>query len=279
MVKNLKAKTNFAISIGRREYDKEIVLFNDGDVLGKALMEMRDNLKTAQLEDRNRDWFNTGLAEISEVLRKYQNDVDVFYDEIIKFVVKYLHANQGTIFELDEQEKEGILELKACYAYDRKKYINKKINLGEGLIGQTVLEKDYTYLTDVPNDYVNITSGLGGATPNCVLIFPLMYNEKVYGVIEIASFKVLLDYEVNFALKIGESIAASVSNLKVTTITKTLLDEAKKNSEMMKVQEEIMRQTMEELHATQEQTRQQEREMIARYTQEIEELKRIQDIN
>jgi len=277
LVKNLKSKTDFAISIGQREYDKDLSLFSEGDVLGKALREMRDSLKAAQIEDRNRDWFNSGLAEISEVLRKYQNEDTVFYEKIIAFVVKYLHANQGSIFELIEEANEDIIELKACYAFDRKKYLHKKLIVGEGLLGEAVLEKDYIYLTDIPHDYINITSGLGGTKPSCLLILPLIYNEKVYGAIEIASFDKFVDFEINFALKIGESIAASISNLKINAITKTLLNEAQESSEVMKSQEEEMRQTFEELHATQEQLRRQEKELIKRHNQEIEAIKNAQN--
>ncbi len=273
LIKNLKAKTDFAISIGQRIYEKDLRIFSEGDVLGKALNEMKNSLKAAQVEDRNRDWFNTGLAEISELLGKYQSEENVFYDKIIAFAVNYLHGNQGSIFELMEESDGDVIELKACYAFERKKYLHKKVIVGEGLLGEAVLEKDYIYLTDIPNNYINITSGMGGIKPNCLLILPLIYNDKVYGAIEIASFKKFTDYEINFALKIGENIAASISNLKINTVTKTLLTEARENSEIMKSQEEEMRQTVEELHATQEQLRRQEKELIHRHKLEIEAIR------
>lgn len=271
LVKNLKDKTSFAIAIGKGDYNKELEIYSENDVLGKALINMRNSLKHAQVEDKKRDWFNTGLASISEVLRKYQNDDEMLYEHVIKFVVKYLEANQGSIFEVNEAE--GVIELKSCYAYERKKYMDKRIAIGEGLVGQAVLEKESFFLTDVPQNYTFITSGVGEATPNCILIIPLIVNEIAYGVIEIASFKVFQKHEVDFANKIGESIASTVSTVKVNAIRKKLLEEAKIKEEELRTQEEEMRQNMEELHATQEQLRRQEIVLQEEHKKEIEELK------
>lgn len=273
LVKNLKEKTTFATAIGKGDYDKDLVLHSEADVLGKALIEMRNSLKYAQVEDKKRNWFNTGLANISEVLRKYQSDHEHLYDEVIRFVVKYLGANQGSFFELEHDGDAEFLTLKACYAYDRKKFLEKQLAVGEGLVGQSILEKSHIFLTKIPQNYTYITSGVGEATPSCVLIFPLIVNEKAYGVIEIASFKVLEKHEIDFALKIGESIASTVSAVKVNGMTQKLLEQARIKEEELRSQEEEMRQNMEELHATQEQLRRQELELVERHKAELEELR------
>jgi PAS domain-containing protein/HAMP domain-containing protein len=253
LVNGLKSTSQFADNIGNGNYDAEYTPLSENDVLGNALLEMRSNLKRVAEEDKKRNWATEGLAKFGEILRKNNDNINKLSDEIISNLIKYLKANQGGLFIInDENENDQYLSLAACYAWDKKKYLEQKIYIGDGLTGQAWMEKDTVYLTEVPNDYVNITSGLGEANPNSILIVPLKVNDEVFGVIEIASFNSFQRYEIEFVEKIAESIASTISSVKINERTQRLLEESTQMTEQMRSQEEEMRQNMEELQATQE---------------------------
>ncbi|MBT1708632.1 PAS domain S-box protein, partial [Fulvivirgaceae bacterium PWU5] len=123
---------------------------------------------------------------------------------------------------------------------------------GAGRAGQAWQEGDTVYLTEVPQNYVRIVSGLGDANPTAVVIVPLKVNDQIFGVVEIASFGEFKDFEIEFVQKIAESIASTISSVKVNARTQRLLEESQEMTEQMRAQEEEMRQNMEELQATQE---------------------------
>jgi PAS domain S-box-containing protein len=225
------------------------------DNLTAMLVNMRDKLKNNAEEDRRRNWSTSGLAQIGEILRATNNSAQL-YDNIIRFIVKYTKSNQGGLFILSEEEgRSKHMELVACYAFERKKYLTKQVEPGDGLVGQCFLEGLRIYLTDLPEEYVNITSGLGGSAPRALLIVPLKVNDSIYGVIELASFNFFEEFEIQLVEKLAESIASTISSVRVNETTRQLLERTQQQAEEMKSQEEEIRQNMEELEATQEEMR------------------------
>ncbi len=264
LVNGLKATTTFAENIGNGKYDSQYTPLSDHDVLGNALLNMRANLARVAEEDKKRNWTTEGIAKFGEILRSNNSDVQKLCDEIIGSLVKYLKANQGALYIIDETigDEELTMSMVSCYAWDKKKFINQKIHRGEGLAGQAWQEMDTIYITDVPQNYIRITSGLGDANPTSILIMPLKVNDQFFGVIEIASFNKMAEYEIDFVRKVAESIASTVSTVKVNERTQKLLAESQQMTEEMRSQEEEMRQNMEELQATQEEMKRQEGEII-----------------
>ena len=197
---------------------------------------------------------------MGEILRVSTASTADLYDNIIKFVVKYTKSNQGGLFILNEEnEGEKFLELVACYAFERKKYLTKRIGIGEGLVGQCYLEGEKIYLLEVPTEYITITSGLGGAAPNALVLVPLKVNEKIFGVLELATFGKYEEHEIELVEKLTESIASTISSVRVSESTRILLEKTQQQAEEMRAQEEEMRQNMEELEATQEEMRRKEK--------------------
>lgn len=253
MLVGLKAKVEFAENIGKGNYESKFELLSEEDTMGEALMRMRDNLNQAAEQDSKRNWASEGLAKFADILRSRNDNINELSDSIISNLVKYMNANQGALFLInDDNSGDSFIEMVACYAYNRKKFLNKRIEMGEGITGQCILEKETIYMSDIPDGYVHITSGLGEALPKHLLIVPLKLDEAIFGVVEIASFQKIEPHQIEFVEKLGESIASTISSVKVNSHTKKLLEETQVQAEQMRAQEEEMRQNMEELSATQE---------------------------
>ena len=241
------------IEKGNLSIDLENKAVEDGDSLALSLISMRDQMKKIADEEKQRNWATEGLARFVDILRTKNDDLKELADIIISSIIKYMNANQGSLYVINEDDPANInLELIACYAYNRKKYLTQRIGLGEGLVGQAVLEKATVYMTNLPPDYLKISSGLGEALPRNLLIVPLIVNEKVYGVIEMASFNKFENHHREFIERLAESIASTISTVRINQHTRKLLAETQEQTEKMRGQEEEMRQNMEELTATQE---------------------------
>jgi methyl-accepting chemotaxis protein len=269
LILSLKQIAVFAKEIGNNNFKLDYTPANKNDVLGNSLLDMKNNLKEAEdkqqirdTEDEKRKWTNEGIALFSDVLRQNENNLEEMSANILIKLVDYLNANQGGLFIKNDDEKDHVFyELITSYAYNRRKYKHKIIELGEGIVGTCALEKKIKYLTDIPEDYIKITSGLGGANPKSILIVPLKIEEDVLGIIEIASFNEFKKYEIEFVNEIAGNIASTLSSVRVNTRTKELLEKTQQQAEEMSAQEEEMRQNMEELQATQEEAGRKSSEM------------------
>lgn len=268
---NLKKTAGFIKSITQGNYDidwegmhDKVIDLNKANIAGELIM-MRDQMQKVKGEDEIRIWTNEGLSQFGDLIRKYQNDKGQLSEKIISEIVKYLGAEQGGLFFVSEDEqKTRFLELVGCYAYQRKKYQEKRIEIGQGMVGQCFLEGETTHISNIPEDYVNITSGLGETNPTNLLIVPLKINEEIVGVLELAKLKKFESYQIEFVERLAESVASSISAVNANESTRILLEQSQQQSEEMRAQEEEMRQNMEELQATQEQ--------IYRKNEEVEEL-------
>ncbi len=269
IINSLQEASTFASEIGKGNFDYEFKPLSNKDTLGNALILLRDNLKQAKeeevrrrAEDKIREWTNTGIAKFSDILRQSAKDINELSGIIIKELVNYLDANQGGIFILNDDKKDKTkLVLSSSYAYSKERKKRKGFLLGEGLIGTCAVERATIYMTEIPEDYISITSGLGGANPRSLLIVPLKFEEEILGVIELASFNKLEKYQIDFVEKIAESIASTISIAKINETTAQLLERAKIEAEQRSLKEEELRQNLEELQATQERAAQREKEI------------------
>jgi PAS domain S-box-containing protein len=269
LIDGFESYKNFALSIGNREFGANFTPLSQDDELGNSLLEMRNNLKAATEKEQREKWLTDGFTQFAEILRQNNDNIEALCLDIITNLVKKLNANQGGIFLLknlnkpteNEEESEKVLEMVACYAYDRPKMMRKIVKIGEGLIGQSFQEADILNIREIPQNYMHITSGLGEANPNNILIVPLKTNEITLGVVEIASFEYFDDLSVEFVEKVSESIAITIFTVTSNLQTQMLLKESRQLTQEMREKEEEMRQNVEELEATQEEMRKNEKEL------------------
>lgn len=243
LVDGLKRTSDFSKEIGQGNFRSEYEPLSKDDTLGNSLLIMRDNLAKVAEEDKRRNWATGGLAKFGEILRKNSDNVSLLANNLVSELIKYLDANQGGVFIINnDNPSDPHMTLSGCYAWDRIKYLEQRIHKGDGLVGQSWEEKSTLYITDIPEDYIKITSGLGNANPRSILIVPLKVNEEVFGVIEIASFNEFEDYQVKFVERLAETTASTINTVKVNEQTKVLLEQSQESSEKMRTKEDNMEQ-------------------------------------
>ena len=274
LVQALKRTATFAEKIGKGDLKAEFKPLSEGDILGNALIEMRDNLIETEQRDTERNWIVTGVAEISEILRSHDT-IDELGDAVIAYITEKIEAIQGAFYVVnDDDPTNRIIEMKSAYAYHKKKYMNAGFRFAEGLVGQAAVEKDYILRTEIPEDYVTVTSGiLGDKKPTAILITPLITDEKVYGVVEFAGFHRFTDSQIKFVKEISLILARTIFNIKVNERTRKLLEESQKMSNELQEQQEVLRQNAEEMAATQEELKRTNQ----RLEDQIEEVNRTQN--
>lgn len=272
LVQTLRGNADFAKRIGEGKYDTEFKPASENDILGMSLITMRQNLVENERRDKERNWIVRGVAEISEILRMHDS-IDELGDDVIKFILEKIGAIQGAFYVVNDESTPVVIEMRASFAYNRKKYLKAKFKMAEGLVGQAAAEKDTVMRTEIPDDYVTISSGiLGDQRPTCILIVPLITNEEVYGVLEFAGFRKFDPSQVKFVQELSLILARTIFNIKVNERTRKLLAESQEMSNELKEKQEVLRQNAEEMQATQEEL-QRSNQMLE---EQIEEVNRTQ---
>ena len=263
----VKSYTEFAKAIGEGELETSFTPLSEEDVLGQALLEMRESLAESREQRRIQTWLAEGTARFGELLNQNSQNLDSLTHVVLQEMIKYLNVNQGALYLVEGRENnDEHLRQVAAYAYNRQKKANQRINPGEGLNGQCMLERETLYITDIPKDFVNITSGLGNANPRCVVIFPIHNNEDFFGTIEMASFNLLQPHELTFMEKTSELLANALHTARANQTTSELLAKTQNMTEELRAQEEELRQNQEELQATHEEMRRKQQDLEVQNT-------------
>lgn len=261
MERNILGTSSLIKELGRNRattqapYKQQI----DMPVLAEAVQSVQLRFTEVQEEEEHRAWASQGLSVFVDILREYGNqDIQTLSYALISRLAEYVGAAQGALYVMEEEEnrrsgeKKIYAELKACYAYGRQKFIKNRVYPREGVLGQALVDGETIHITDVPEGYAEIQSGLGGAEPRAILIVPLRLNELLVGVLELASFHEFEPYQIEFIERIATNIASTINNVKANERTRLLLKRQEDVVNALRQQEEMLTQNMEELRATQE---------------------------
>ena len=264
----MNAMADFAKKMGEGDYHSQLLIDSDQDILAESLLIMRDNLLQNSKKEAEQSWIAEGKETISHILRQHTR-IDDLSAQVITALVKYTKLVQGAIYLYNEDKK--TLATAATYAYNRRKYNSGEFKLGYGLIGQCAYEMDYIYRTEIPHDYVSVTSGiLGDQKPRSLLLIPLITDEKLQGVIEFASLdNHIPNTTIRLLKELGEIIARTFFNLKINERTEKLLVESQQMTQELQENEEELRQNAEEMRATQEELKKSNEHLEAQI-QEVE---------
>jgi PAS domain S-box-containing protein len=273
LVQTLKGSAQFARLVGEGKFNAEYKPASENDTLGLSLLNMRENLIENERRDKERNWIVRGVADVAEILRMHDT-LDALGDDVLQFIIEKIGAIQGAFYIVNDEGREKLIEITASFAYNRKKYLKKSFRFAEGLVGQAAAEKDFILRTEIPDEYVTLTSGiLGDQKPHCILIVPLITNEEVYGVVEFAGLKKFDSSQVKFVQELSVILARTIFNIKVNERTRRLLTESQTLSAELTEKQEVLRQNAEEMRATQEEL---QRSNI-KLEEQIEEVNRTQN--
>ncbi|MBL0745772.1 GAF domain-containing protein [Chryseolinea lacunae] len=220
----------------------------------------RADSEQTRKEEQNRRWISEGIAVVSEILRKQQQESEL-HCELTSTIVKRLKANQASFFIVDEDQMH--LQLQACYAYERRKFLQQKIHVKEGLVGQCYQEGEVIILKNVQKDYIKITSGLGAATPRCLVLVPLKSELRVEGVLEIASFSQFNVHQLEFLERVSYIIGTGIRSIHISLQTQRMLENTRRQAEQITQHQEETRRHVEHLMAVQKEMHEKEMQLRA----------------
>lgn len=212
--------------------------------VSKALSSAMQKLAQASQQNLEQDWLKTGQAELSQKLRGEQQITELA-KRIIHFLSRYLEAQIGAFYLLDELENPPALKLIASYAYTQRRQVSNRFELGESLVGQAALEKEVILLSEVPDEYVHIQSGLGQIAPKNIIVLPFLYDDEIKGVIEIGSLHAFSAVQREFLAQAMPNIGIAINTAQARKRMQYLLEQAQTQSEELQVQQEELRHSNE----------------------------------
>jgi signal transduction histidine kinase/DNA-binding response OmpR family regulator/HAMP domain-containing protein len=245
----VRAIAEVATAVTKGDLTRSIAVAAQGEVaaLKDNINEMIRNLRETTLKNAEQDWLKTNLAKFSRMLQG-QKDLLTVGRLILSELAPVVSAQQGVFYIMDSTKAdEPALKLLASYAYKERKNIDNKFRLGEGLVGQCALEKEKILLTDVPTEYIKITSGLGEAKPLNIIVMPVVFEQQVKAVLELASFDRFSATHEAFLDQLTESIGIVLNTIEANMRTEDLLKQSQSLARELQSQQEELQQTNAEL--------------------------------
>ncbi|WP_217911168.1 HAMP domain-containing protein [Myxococcus sp. AM011] len=266
----VRAIAEVATAVTKGDLTRFITVSAQGEVaaLKDNINEMIRNLKDTTRKNTEQDWLKTNLAKFTRVLQG-QRDLLTVSKVILSELAPLVDAQHG-VFYISERAEAGeqILKLLASYAYRERKGLSNSFRLGEGLVGQCALEKEPILLSDVPDTYIRISSGLGEEVPRNIVVLPVLFEGEIKAVIELASFHRFSDVHLGFLEQLTESIGIVLNTIAANMRTEALLKQSQALTDELRKQQEELTETNKRLEQ-QATSLQQSEELLKRQQEEL----------
>ncbi|WP_292040766.1 response regulator, partial [Massilia sp. UBA6681] len=227
LTNQMRAIGEVATAVTRGDLSRSIQVEARGEVsyLKDNINEMIRNLKETTQKNAQQDWLKTNLARFTRLLQG-QRDLQAVTKLILSELAPLVSAHHGVFYMMDSQETDARLRMIASYGYRSSRKLPTSFLPGEGLVGQCALEKTRIWLTDVPRDYIVVSSGLGSAPPNNIVVLPILFEQQVKAVIEIASLDRFTETHLSFLDQLMESIGVVLNTIEANSRTESLLTQS-----------------------------------------------------
>jgi HAMP domain-containing protein/CheY-like chemotaxis protein/signal transduction histidine kinase len=277
----VRAIAEVSTAVTKGDLTRSIAVEAQGEVakLKDNINEMIINLKETTQKNTEQDWLKTNLARFTRMLQG-QRDMTTVSQMVLSELAPLVDAQQGIFYVNGGDNGTPLMKLLGSYAFTERKNLANEFKPGQGLVGQCVLERERILLTNVPDDYIHIGSGLGQAVPLNIIVLPVLFENEVKAVIELASFNRFNDTHLTFLDQLTESIGIVLNTIEANTRTEQLLlqsqalatelqsqqDELKKTNEQLEKQAESLRESEELLKSQQEELQQTNEELQEKAT-------------
>jgi HAMP domain-containing protein/signal transduction histidine kinase/CheY-like chemotaxis protein len=239
----VRAISEVASAVTKGDLTRMIRVDAKGEVeeLKDTINQMIANLKETTLRNQEQDWLKSNLAKLTQMLQG-QKELNTVTMRILSELAQVVNAQQGMFYILEQNEnaQHSSLKLFASYAFKGDISQNSEFQLGQGLVGQCAMEKKRILLTNVPKNYIKIGSGLGQATPLNLIVLPVLFENEIKAVIELASFETFSETHLDFLGQLTESIGIVLNTIETNSRTEHLLEQSQSLAdELRRTNEEL----------------------------------------
>jgi CheY-like chemotaxis protein/signal transduction histidine kinase/HAMP domain-containing protein len=244
----VRAIAEVATAVTKGDLTRSITVEAEGEVaaLKDNINEMIGNLRDTTQKNTEQDWLKTNLAKFSRMLQG-QKDLLAVANLILSELAPVVSAHHGVFYLLDAADGTPLLKLVSSYAYQERKKLANRFAPGEGLVGQCALEKQRLVLTEVPEDYIQVSSGLGDAPPRNIVVLPVLFEKEVRAVVELASLNRFTATHLVFLDQLAEGIGIVLNTIAATTRTEELLKQSQSLTEELQAQQEELKESNQRL--------------------------------
>ena len=277
LTNQVRAIAEVATAVTEGDLTRQVTVAASGEVavLKDKLNEMIRNLRETMRQNTEQDWLKTNLERFTRMLQG-QRDLATVSRMILSELAPLVSAQHGVFYALTNLEDGGapVLQFQAGYGFKERKHLASQFRLGEGLVGQCALEKERILLTDVPADYIQISSGLGESPPLNIIVLPILFEGSVLAVIELASFAAFSATHQSLLDQLTESIGLVLNTVEATSVTERLLEQAQSQAQELQSRQEQLHQSNEDLAEQAGLLADRNSDVESKY-QEVEEAKRL----